>query len=447
MKTIGIIILAVFFATNIFAQDVQVNDVSTPRNNTVNSWITEESSTTTRKTWDNYYKNTRPNAAQIKTYDGYSSTRRFNCHSYAWYMSQKALELTNPRWIGYYSNNTDEHIYWDDGSYIEVASETYPGMVRWASGDHSAITTSTSGKWKSKWNEFPLFLHNWDDTEYGTSDLKYYTSFRVDGPRYVCNGSNATFTTPDYVNCTFSWTYDTSLLNEVSGQGTKNFLVTPKSSSVSGLGGVYLTLTIGAPVNKTYSNSKYIGVNMPHPEDLSYSIYTSGGTPVSYMCANTHYHIYLTNNSGCSLSNYTWSVPSAWSTNYTWGDMISVYTNSTPGGMVEVYATTCCGVYTKVKIGYLGSGYCGGYYAMSLSPNPSSGETTLTIEPTSEDVIFDENTEWEVEIFDQRQMLKEKRLKLKGRDQRIQTSGWKSGIYIVRVKYKDENLQAKLVVK
>ncbi|MDO9612935.1 MAG: T9SS type A sorting domain-containing protein, partial [Bacteroidota bacterium] len=106
-----------------------------------------------------------------------------------------------------------------------------------------------------------------------------------------------------------------------------------------------------------------------------------------------------------------------------------------------------CGVYTIVKLGYLGSGYCGGYYAMSLSPNPSSGETTLTIEPTSEDVIFDENTEWEVEIFDQRQMLKEKRLKLKGRDQRIQTSGWKSGIYIVRVKYKDENLQAKLVVK
>ena len=128
--------------------------------------------------------------------------------------------------------------------------------------------------------------------------------------------------------------------------------------------------------------------------------------------------------------------------------MISVYTNSTPGGRVEVSATTCCGVNTKVKIGYLGSGYCGGYYSIIFSPNPpSNGETTLTIETTSEDVVFDENAEWEVEIFDQMQVLKEQKTKLKGKENKINTTGWKTGIYLVRVKYKDEYLQGKLVVK
>lgn len=185
---------------------------------------------------------------------------------------------------------------------------------------------------------------------------------------------------------------------------------------------------------------------MPSYEDLSYGLYTTGGTPVSYMCPNTHYHIFLNNNSGCSLSNYTWSVPAAWSINYTYNNMISVYTNSLPGGMVEVNATTCCGVYMKVKTGYMASGYCGGYYAMSLSPNPSNGEATLSIEPTSEDVVFDENAEWEVEIFDQVQGLKEQTTKLKGKELKIKTTGWKTGIYFVRVKYKDEYLQGKLVV-
>jgi len=121
---------------------------------------------------------------------------------------------------------------------------------------------------------------------------------------------------------------------------------------------------------------------MPLSEDLPYSLYTSGGTPVSYMCPNTHYHIYLTNNSNCSLSNYTWSVPSTWSINYTLDNMIS----------------------------------------------------------------FDENAEWGVEIFDQMQVLKEQKIKLKGKELKIQTTGWKAGIYIVRVKYKDEYLQGKLVV-
>ena len=372
-------------------------------------------------------------------------TSEYNCHSWAWHLSEGN---SNKVWI----NNEDDNglpnlsKYWNDGSFIKVSSSNDARNIHYYDGNHSADKYSST-HYISKWGYGCLVIHTPDNVpSIYLGGKNYYEKFMMDGPRYVCNGSNASFITPDYANCTFNWTYDTSLLNLVSGQGTKNFTVTPKSSSVSGYAWVNLSLTINSPVNKTFSISKYIGVNMPLSEDLSFSLYTNTGTPVSYMCANRHYHIYLNNNSGCSLSNYAWSVPAAWSINYTSGNMISVYTNSLPGGMVEVNATTCCGVYTKVKTGYLASGYCGGYYAMSLSPNPSNGEATLSVEPTSEDIVFDENAEWEVEIFDQTQGLKEQKTKLKGKELKIQTTGWKTGIYFVRVKYKDEYLQGKLIV-
>jgi hypothetical protein len=237
------------------------------------------------------------------------------------------------------------------------------------------------------------------------------------------------------------------LLNYVSGQGTKTFIVTPKNSSSAGMGWVKLTLTIGSPVNKTRSITKYLGVNRPHEDNLELALYTSGGSPTTYMCPDTHYHIYLNNSGGCTLSNYTWSIPSGWIQNYTWNNMISVYTGSSPGGMVEVYADACNGVNSKVIIDYFGSGYCGSSYSLIFSPNPATGETTLSIETASEDIDFDENAEWELEIYNQSQLLKEKKTSLKGKSTKIQTADWKEGIYFVRVKYKDEALQGKLVVK
>jgi hypothetical protein len=139
------------------------------------------------------------------------------------------------------------------------------------------------------------------------------------------------------------------------------------------------------------------------------------------MCPDAHYHIYLNNSDGCSLSNYDWSIPAGWTENYTWSNMISVYSGSTPGGMVEVYANTCCGVYTKVLIDYLQGSYCSGLLSLIFSPKPTTGETILSIETASEDIEFDENAEWQLEVFDQVQTLKAKNTKLKGNINNIHT--------------------------
>lgn len=395
----------------------------------------------------------------------------YNCHAFAWHVSEGGSECwisaTDDGLIDFYNHNitptdipSNLNEYWsNNGGYHNSSNKAvkakayYGSQWYWDSQygfwnnlkDHSAIVDTNMDYFVSKWGKLPKYKHKIADCPYVSTSLSYYI---LDNPTIsgssgvLCNGSQRTYNTASMPS---GWSYDWNVsgyLNQVSGDGTTNYTV----SGTSGIGYGYVYLTVTSPSGVTASSQISVGVNKPKSEDLSYSLYTTGGTPVSYMCANTHYHIFLNNNSGCSLSNYTWSVPAAWSINYTYNNMISVYTNSLPGGMVEVNATTCCGVYTKVKTGYLASGYCGGFFAMSLSPNPSNGETTLSIEPTSEDVVFDENAEWEVEIFDQVQGLKEQTTKLKGKELQIKTTGWKTGIYFVRVKYKDEYLQGKLVV-
>jgi hypothetical protein len=81
-----------------------------------------------------------------------------------------------------------------------------------------------------------------------------------------------------------------------------------------------------------------------------------------------------------------------------------------------------------------------------INPNPSTGETTITIMSASEEKAVTEE-EWDLEIYDQGQSLKMKKTQLIGIDTKINTTCWLEGIYLVRVKYKDEVLTGKLVVK
>ncbi len=130
------------------------------------------------------------------------------------------------------------------------------------------------------------------------------------------------------------------------------------------------------------------------------------------------------------------------------GNTAYINTNSSGGGILTINAQTCCSTNTAILSEVIATnGYdCGGYYMM-FSPNPTTGETTLTIESTSEEKTVDENAEWELEIYSPTQTLKEKRTKLKGKSTTIQTQSWEEGVYVVRVKYKDEILTGKLVVK
>jgi hypothetical protein len=151
--------------------DVQMYDIYTPMGSSVSTWLTCEDDISWREYLDDYYSSAYPNAEMIIVYDGVSSTRKFNCHGYAWLR----VEQETDRWLGYYPDNIDPDIYMTDGSYVQVTSETFPGKVFWPKADdHSAITTEHQGWFISKWGRCPLFRHHWDDQPYGTNNLKYY---------------------------------------------------------------------------------------------------------------------------------------------------------------------------------------------------------------------------------------------------------------------------------
>ena len=107
--------------------------------------------------------------------------------------------------------------------------------------------------------------------------------------------------------------------------------------------------------------------------------------------------------------------------------------------------------YDKTLVFFAYSGY-----SLLISPNPTSGETTISIEKidsqellnsTTSETIINNDAEWDMEVYDSLQNLKQKKNKLKGNSAKINTQSWKEGVYMVRVKYKNEVLTGKLVVK
>jgi hypothetical protein len=95
-----------------------------------------------------------------------------------------------------------------------------------------------------------------------------------------------------------------------------------------------------------------------------------------------------------------------------------------------------------------------GWYLM-FTPNPSSRETTLSIETSSSnkttnkatESVFDESVEWDIEVYDYYKNPQLRKNSIQGKSTKIETTNWKNGIYVVRVKYMDRIIVGKLVVE
>jgi hypothetical protein len=164
-----------FLNIQLRAQETE-NDVQTPLGSIVIAYDVTDVSYDQRVANDASWSQLYPDVTFLDTYDGVSCTRRFNCHGYAWHMmSSEGNGLNDPKWIGW-EYPWDEDVYMEDGSFKEVPSAVYPGIVSYQGGeDHSAITTEVPGVWISKWRSGPLVMHPWNyDGEYSYAVLKYY---------------------------------------------------------------------------------------------------------------------------------------------------------------------------------------------------------------------------------------------------------------------------------
>jgi len=275
----------------------------------------------------------------------------------------------------------------------------------------------------------------------------------ITGPSVVCS-SGATFAI-DNLPDVDSIIWETgSYLTVYSGQNTDSPIIKATGNGrswvqvrlVNDCGSITLprqTVWAGTEMATTFS-----------PFDLNQQVYT--WYP---LCVGTPYEFRASlQNPSENPSDYFWTV---------WDEEEELM-YMCPSGTGGYFVASHSGFYTVNLIYNNGCGWgsersvrfefeeCGGLFLL-ISPNPTTGETTLTIESGTEteslnsasisEDTFDYNAEWDMEIYSPMQALKAQKANLKGKSTTIQTAGWTEGVYTVRVKYKDEILTGKLIVK
>lgn len=108
---------------------------------------------------NNYVANNYPNADRMS-----NSSRKYNCHSYAWYQANSS----NPYWM----DSPQDDKYWNDGSWVVSSNFWAVGSrLSWRSDDHSGVVT-TNTKIFSKWGQLPIMKHSMNYTPYDNSNVR-----------------------------------------------------------------------------------------------------------------------------------------------------------------------------------------------------------------------------------------------------------------------------------
>lgn len=257
-----------------------------------------------------------------------------------------------------------------------------------------------------------------------------------------------------HINLDYEWDIISNLTQVSSNQYQSTYQV--KAPSQVGNGTLSVEITTPSGQTNT-SDTRQILLNTPDPDDFWVEIEELySGDPVSgspdgpfEICDDESYLIYLSPSQWLDDHCIT-DVEFDFDFDYTVLDegdyYIEIETDDVwDGDGGQIYVSSGTYTHPTFKEMEFEEG-CGGYYMM-MTPNPTTGETTVSIETSSELATFDETAEWDYVDYSPTQSLKTQKTKLKGKSTKIQTNGWTEGVYTVRAKYKDEVLTGKLVVK
>ena len=220
---------------------------------------------------DSYYRRNYPSATLLA-----SSTSTYNCHSYAWNMSEMGVtcwingsNISQPDLDGTVSANDDNiSSYWYDGLY-SMTIDSKALKIYYYRGDHSAIQSTVSGKYESKWGKGPLMRHSPKNCP-SIYHSNYRSYFKKVNPIIVCSAGVREI----YVNetCTYNAEgfpigLDTSYRWEVVDNKNGDDVV-----------GIYATIQnesdCSADVTFTRRGIYYINLYRTHPDrgEIMYSL-------------------------------------------------------------------------------------------------------------------------------------------------------------------------------
>uniref|UniRef100_UPI003217C907 M4 family metallopeptidase n=1 Tax=uncultured Draconibacterium sp. TaxID=1573823 RepID=UPI003217C907 len=273
-----------------------------------------------------------------------------------------------------------------------------------------------------------------------------FSNYPISGPSYVCPNTEVTFTVnnapPNY-----SWDYSPNLDTVVGNPGTFT------TSFLKGDAWVSISVNEAEVGRKEF----VIGSEVTGIDQISFA--GKNRYYVSPACAGELNNIWILEWQGMDL--LVDKPDTVYGRNY-----VDVVSTTNPNNLTIATLTLKQGGYTYTKfITIMGVdvGLDGIHLpdpfdpVLTFSPNPTVGETTISIEQgsandtslksASTETTFNENAEWDLEVYDSMQSLKLKKQKQKGKSITINTQSWKEGVYMVRVKYKDDIITGKLVVK
>lgn len=297
---------------------------------------------------------------------------------------------------------------------------------------YSTISGHTNGTWNNEMG-------------YGLLDAYAAVVKALGGPitggNYVCSGGSQ-FSLPYASGDPIIWSQSSNIIRS-SAQGAN-----PCTFTSSNYGTGWIQATISTPYGNVNLPRKNVIVGAPLPLDIQLVDGTTG-TPYYVFCTNQANGVqakYM--DASAQVDEFDWDVTNGIITyDNPYGDNSRVTLRPQNSSFnVKINAHNGCGWSGWTDMG-VDTRYCG-YYALALTPNPATTETTISIESDSgEGLIATDQTSWDLEVYNVGHQLKMKKVKIKGRSTTINTSGLKEGVYIVRVQYKDSLLTEKMIVK
>ncbi len=264
-----VLFVLLIISSNILAQTAVT--INTPNNTPVTVLVLTEMSQSQIASTNANAAALYPNATILS-----NSSSTYNCHAHAWYLTE-CTGCTK-----YWMNTPNDDKYWQDNSYVEV-TEAQAQKISYSNDDHSAIKSVVSGKYDSKWGQWPVMRHSPNYTPYISTNLKYYARTRISGNSDLCTSSSYSVNVPSGSIVTWSSTPSSALSVTQNGSTTTATRIGNYNGSAT------ITATVTYPTSGTQNFSKSLKIGNPIINFVSFS---NGFDGEEYFCTSHNGNMY-----------------------------------------------------------------------------------------------------------------------------------------------------------
>ncbi len=299
------------------------------------------------------------------------------------------------------------NVVWDDGSTEGGSSgsslfDQNHRIVGQLKGGYASCSNQNASDWHGRFRNSwtgggtdATRLSNWLSGGTNLYSVNTISIPYISGAEVVCT-SNSTFTLYNRPsNLTVTWTYSSSSLTYVSGQGTDNFTVKAKSGQ-SEMG--YVTATFSSNCSSSLELTESFWVGKPDWHGLEVRDYsTKELNPELCLGDDNYLEVFSKSVSGQQIDEYDWNMISGGAL-YILPDTPYNIALIVPYGSYvsfEYKAHNTCG-WTNYRSNQLYATHCGYFY--SYNPNPVSSELTIEAETASNEVVKDNGSNLAIEF-------------------------------------------------